>query len=343
MSQSPGADPRVARWALAAARQLEAGACLKTVAEGGLEILGGSYALAYWINRTGEDLECLAAVGVDDPEILRLELSVLDAGLIRHLAPAGATLLTNAGSLLHAGGTVGVQPLGPALLLPLTGGGSQVGVLLIIARAGETFAADTVASAAVFKNEVDPALANLRLIQSLKDLVIRDDTADCFNRRYFDHMLQDEIERARRFRSRLGLIFLDMDNLKDVNTLHGHAAGSRVLYEASVRVSRCIRSIDRLFRYGGDEFVVLLPNTAIHGAREVAERILREIACSPFEVKKGVFTPLTASAGVACYPEHGHGGREVVEAADAAMREIKELGKNAIGVAPTPPNPSPQE
>jgi diguanylate cyclase (GGDEF)-like protein len=141
------------------------------------------------------------------------------------------------------------------------------------------------------------------------------------------------VERARRFGGCFAVIFIDMDNLKDVNTRHGHAAGSRVLYEASVRMTRSVRSIDRLFRYGGDEFVVLLPGTGTQGGSEVAERIRRELAKSPFLVASGAHVNLTASFGVASWPGHGETGRQIVETADTAMREVKEGGKDGIAVA----------
>ncbi|HNX19694.1 MAG TPA: GGDEF domain-containing protein, partial [Acidobacteriota bacterium] len=184
--------------------------------------------------------------------------------------------------------------------------------------------------------EAAPALDNLRTVASLRELVIRDDTADCYNRRYLDHTLEDEVERARRFGGRLAVIFLDMDNLKEVNTAHGHAAGSRVLYEASVRIGASIRSIDKLFRYGGDEFVIILPGTGLDGAREVAERVRRELADFPFTLPSGVQAAVSASSGIAAWPEHGPAGRAVVAAADNAMRAVKFRGKNSVGMAPAP-------
>lgn len=336
MNEGPG-EARILAAALAATRRLEAEGCLEALAAGGHALLGGSFALAYLAGATGDDLLCLAAAGSADPGRLRKELGVLDAGLIRHLAPSGPALLPDAEVLLPTGEIEGIPPLGQALLVPLRSASGVVGLLLAIARRGEVFAAGAGATAARLVEELAPALENLRTVAALRELVIRDDTADCYNRRYLDHSLEDEVERARRFGGRLALIFLDMDNLKDVNTHHGHGAGSRVLYEASVRISRSIRSINQLFRYGGDEFVVLLPGTGLSGAREVAERVRREVASRPFELPSGARAQITASAGVSAWPEHGPSARRLVEAADAAMRGIKHGSKNAVSVAPVAP------
>ncbi len=333
---------RLLRVALQAARRLDAEGCLEAAAKGALEHVGGTFALAYQFDANGDDLRVAAAQGADGVAALRRELEVLDAGLVIHLAQGGPATLDSAEILLPTGRPDGVPELGGGLLVPLRSSAGLAGLLLLLARRGEPVAAegaDALGAAQELVRELVPALDNVRAVASLRDLVIRDDTADCYNRRYLDHMLEDEVERARRFAGELSLIFLDMDNLKDVNTHHGHAAGSRVLYEASVRIGRSIRSIDRLFRYGGDEFVVLLPGTSLAGAREAAERVRRELAVRPFELPSGAVVKLTASAGVASWPMHGPSGRLVVEAADTSMRAVKNEGKNAVGVAPPPAFP----
>jgi len=252
---------------------------------------------------------------------------------VRHLAPGGPALIDDAEVLLPTGEQEGLPSLGAALVVPLASAAGAVGLLVTIAARGELLAAEALRLAAELARELGPALDNLRSVESLRDLAIRDDTADCFNRRYLDQSLDDEVERCRRFGGGFALIFLDMDNLKDVNTTHGHAAGSRVLYEASVRMARSIRSIDRLYRYGGDEFVIILPGTSLEGAQEVADRIRRELSRSAYQVTESGSVRLSASAGVAAWPEHGPSARSVIEAGDGAMRLVKDAGKNGVGVA----------
>ncbi len=289
------------------------------------------------LSADGQDYECAAAAGEGPIGALREALEAIDAGLVRHLAPTRAARLDRAEALLPDAERATTLPaLGEALLVPLDASTGRAGLLLALCAEGPGFPPGTEERAEALADELVPALDNLRTVDSLRELVIRDDTADCFNRRYLDQTLEDEAARARRFGGRFAVIFLDMDNLKDVNTHHGHAAGSRVLYEASVRISRSVRSIDRLFRYGGDEFVALLPGTGLEGALEVAERVRRELAATAFEVPSGASVFLTASTGVAAWPEHGPSGRRVVEAADGAMRRVKKAGKDGVAAAPLP-------
>jgi len=181
-----------------------------------------------------------------------------------------------------------------------------------------------------------PAVDNALRVLSMRDLVIKDDTAQCFNRRHFEESLPEELARSSRYRSPLSLIFLDMDNLKEVNTLHGHAMGSQTLYEVSVRVRSKIRKFDKLFRFGGDEFCIVLPETEWHGALEVAERVRDAISTKPFlvrEVNEGKGVSMSASLGIASFPLHARSRATLIQRADRAMQKIKKTTKNAIGIS----------
>jgi len=181
-----------------------------------------------------------------------------------------------------------------------------------------------------------PAVDNALRVLSMRDLVIKDDTAHCFNRRHFEESLPEELARASRYRSPVSLIFLDMDNLKEVNTRHGHAMGSQTLYEVSVRVRSKIRKFDKLFRFGGDEFCIVLPETEWHGALEVAERVRDAISNKPFlvrEVNDGKGVNMSASLGIASFPLHARSRATLIQRADRAMQKIKKSTKNAIGIS----------
>jgi len=181
-----------------------------------------------------------------------------------------------------------------------------------------------------------PALANAVQVAAVKKLVILDDTSQCFNRRHFEESLPEELSRAKRFNSYLSLIFFDLDNLKQVNSRHGHSMGSRTLFEVSLRVRSRVRKFDKLFRFGGDEFVILLPETEWHGALEVAERVRESIAGNRFLVGK-ISEPegikMTASFGIASYPLHARTKEDMVQRADRAMQRIKTGTKNSIAIA----------
>lgn len=329
-------DDRLKAVVLDATRELSPEPCLQALARGTRGWVGNLAVFVYRLSANGDDL---VLVGFDaDPSALGLcePLAILDAGLIRQTATPSPVLLKDAGALLPTGETGSIPELGEALLVPLFATPGIDGLLLLVFAPEVGVALETSERAAQLATEMTPAFDNLRTVEALRDLAIRDDTADCFNRRHLDRSIDDETERARRFDGRFGLIFVDMDNLKEVNTRFGHGAGSRALYEASVRMRRCVRSIDQLFRYGGDEFVILLPGTSLEGSREVAERVRREIAFKPFDMPGGQGLELTASTGVAAWPEHGPEARSVLEAGDAAMRRVKAAGKNAVGVAQLP-------
>jgi diguanylate cyclase (GGDEF)-like protein len=183
--------------------------------------------------------------------------------------------------------------------------------------------------------EARAAISNGVRVRAIQELVIQDDTANCFNRRYFEEFLADELARASRFRSPLSLIFFDMDNLKAVNSSLGHSMGSRTLFEVSGRVGTRIRKFDKLFRFGGDEFCIVLPETEWHGALEVAERVRESIAGKPLLLKEtgGKGVRMTASFGIASYPLHAQTKEALIQRADRAMQRIKTGTKNSIAIA----------
>lgn len=195
---------------------------------------------------------------------------------------------------------------------------------------------DAAASLTELAVRVRPAVANAMQVRAIRELTIKDDTASCFNRRYFEEFILEEMSRANRFKTPMSLIFFDMDNLKAVNTKLGHGAGSRTLLEVSERVRGKIRKFDKLFRFGGDEFCIVLPETEWHGATEVAERVRDAISGRPFLIAmRGVEggQPMTASFGIASFPLHARTKEELVQRADRAMQAIKTTTKNAVATA----------
>jgi len=221
-----------------------------------------------------------------------------------------------------------------SLVFPLASSrGRLVGLVLVLLDARP--AADRIALLERLCELTRPAVDNALRMLSMLDLVIKDDTAQCFNRRHFEECLPEELARAGRYRSPLSLIFLDMDNLKEVNTHYGHAMGSQTLHEVSVRVRSKIRKFDKLFRFGGDEFCIVLPETEWHGAMEVAERVRDAIFSKPFllrELGDGKGIRMSASLGIASFPLHARTQSALIQRADRAMQRVKKTTKNAIGI-----------
>jgi diguanylate cyclase (GGDEF)-like protein len=189
-----------------------------------------------------------------------------------------------------------------------------------------------VREAIAFGRSATPHLRVVQLLGTYRELMIRDDQTQSFNRRYFESFLEEEFIRAKRYGSSLSLIFVDLDDLKRVNEDHGHSMGSQAIRHVADRMMPLIRTVDKLFRYGGDEFCVVLPETGWKGALEVAERLRTSLEAVPFLQDVGG-VELTASFGVASFPEHASSREGLVRAADEAMYRIKQSGKNSISVA----------
>ncbi len=221
------------------------------------------------------------------------------------------------------------------LALPIHAGTRPVGGILLAKtfQVPGNFTQNTVQVLQTFASDLGPVLRNALLQVQTQELNFKDDLTDAYNRRYFEHFLPEEIRRSERFGARLSIIFVDLDDLKTVNEKYGHMMGSKTLQEVAHRMILAVRGSDRVVRYGGDEFCVILPETDTPGALQVAERLRAEIASRPFLTGDGLDVHLTASFGVATYPTHGLTKEELVQAADRAMYEVKSTTKNGIRVA----------
>jgi diguanylate cyclase (GGDEF)-like protein len=149
-------------------------------------------------------------------------------------------------------------------------------------------------------------------------------------------VLRRETKRASRSGRPLSLLFIDLDGFKAVNDTHGHLFGSRALVEAAAVIRQSARETDVVSRFGGDEFALVLPDTGGEGAFAVGERIRERIAAHKFLAGDGLDIHLTASVGVATLPDVAASAEELVQAADKAMYQVKETGKNGIVAAIAP-------
>lgn len=179
------------------------------------------------------------------------------------------------------------------------------------------------------------ALENARLYQSARELSLTDDLTGLGNYRYFCDLLDKEIERAIRHSTPLTLVMLDSDHLKYINDKYGHAIGDTHLIHLADTMRAVARKSDILARYAGDEFMIILPNTAGADGLVLAERLRAEMERTPLMVDG---TPVTAtiSLGVASMPQSGGSVDALVRAADAAMHEAKRQGKNRVMEARCP-------
>ena len=177
------------------------------------------------------------------------------------------------------------------------------------------------------------ALANAVRIAEAERLSQTDDLTKLHNARYMRQFLLNEIRRARRYGTSVAALFLDLDDFKKVNDRHGHLVGSHVLMEVAAVILLSVRDTDAVARYGGDEFVVVLPDTGIELAGVVAERIRGKISKYEFTGGKRLQLSLTASFGVATFPFHASSPQQLVACADTAMYEAKAANKNCVRFA----------
>jgi diguanylate cyclase (GGDEF)-like protein len=219
------------------------------------------------------------------------------------------------------------------LCAPLISRGRTIGVVQVINRLDGQF---TKADLEMLLTLVDPcaiAIENAILFQRTEQLTITDDLTRLFNSRYLNLYISREIKRCKRHGIPLSVIFLDLDGFKGVNDQYGHLAGSRTLTEVGGILVEAVRESDILARYGGDEFVVVLPETPPSGALVIAERIRRAIEAHTFLQDQGLEARISASFGISSYPDHALTPEGLIQKADQAMYRVKERDKNGIEVA----------
>lgn len=171
---------------------------------------------------------------------------------------------------------------------------------------------------------------------TLRQEAFRDDLTEAYNRRYMERHIEEELERARRYDRPFSILFMDLDHLKNVNEAYGHLCGSKVLTEVAALVLKHLRRSDKIFRFGGDEFVVTLPETDRRGALKVANRLRDAVKEHRFLVSEGAVVQLTASFGLATFPQDGMGTDQLLRHADQAMYLIKSTSRDGVGVKDLP-------
>ncbi len=166
-----------------------------------------------------------------------------------------------------------------------------------------------------------------KMLEKLKELSITDDLTKLYNSRYFYQQLQNEIKRFYRYRHDLGLLMIDIDHFKYYNDTFGHLEGDKILFKIAGLIGSCLRAMDSAYRYGGEEFTVILPESGLDAALIVAERILRTVRTSCVDPDNG--SKITVSIGVSEYTD-GESMNDFIRRTDKAMYMAKEKGRNCI-------------
>src|SRR5271155_5447353 len=177
------------------------------------------------------------------------------------------------------------------------------------------------------------AIENARHVQRIHELTITDDCTTLYNARHLNFMLDTEIYRSHRYAFEFSLIFIDLDHFKMVNDTHGHLVGSKLLGEIGEAVKEKCRLIDLAFRYGGDEFVLLLPQTSKENALGVAHRLHKLIRETVWLKQESLNIQISASIGVASYPTDSRTKAELLHLADEAMYLVKNTSRDSVAAA----------
>ena len=218
---------------------------------------------------------------------------------------------------------------GPALFVPLRVREQSPGYLAAFRRRGaEPFEPGDARMLSLLAAWTAVALETLRLAHNVEKLAVTDDLTQVYNYRFLKGALRREIKRAGRYHQDLGLLMIDVDNLKGYNDRHGHLRGSFLLREMAGLFATHVRSWDLVAKYGGDEFTVILPQTDVAGALAAGERLRRAVEEHRFPLARP--GQITVSIGVAAFPGDGQTTSALIETADRALYVAKQQGRNRV-------------
>jgi diguanylate cyclase (GGDEF)-like protein/putative nucleotidyltransferase with HDIG domain len=218
-----------------------------------------------------------------------------------------------------------VQNSGFGLVHPISSRGNLIGLLgLGRKKNGKLYGHDDIELVSSVANQTGIIIENAQLYTQATTRANTDELTGLYNHRHFHERLEQEIARASRYGAAFSLIILDIDLFKAYNDIHGHLAGDQMLRRISQAIQDSIREFDLAFRYGGEEFAVMLPETRLDDAFKVAERIRKTI-----EAKTSFRDiPVTASLGIASWPNDGVMKEEIIQRADSALYRAKQTGRN---------------
>lgn len=272
----------------------------------------------------------------EDPMLRDLQVDLARYPEIRQALDTGETLLVRDALSDPLFQGVGAVSTTSALVLPFSLRGEQAGIFYLRTGEGDPplgepdlrFAKQVIDAAVAAIEKAFDLEAALRREGHMRRLVETDSLTGLYNRRALMDHLSQEVERAMRYGTVLTCVMIDLDRFKDTNDAHGHQAGDRILKQFADLLRREQRAVDVVGRYGGEEFVVLLPETGQSGARLFAERIIRRVGNTNFG-DEATPIPLTISVGLATFPDdHTVDGESLLRVADRNLLRAKADGRN---------------
>ncbi len=220
-----------------------------------------------------------------------------------------------------------------SLCLPMMGQGEILGLFYLYSDHPDSLDENKRQLAQTVSEQVSLAITNLQLREKLQNQSICDPLTGLYNRRYLEESLVQEIHRAQRHQHSVGVMMIDIDHFKRFNDTFGHDGGDAVLTEVGKLLKANLRGSDIACRYGGEEMTLILPEASLEHTYKRAEEIRQLIKQINIEYKRQSLGTITASLGVACFPQHGITGDTVIKSADSALYQAKKQGRDQVVVA----------
>jgi diguanylate cyclase (GGDEF)-like protein/PAS domain S-box-containing protein len=290
--------------------------------------------ILYLVARETGEIRIRATTGYKDPRIQKFALTRSSDHVTQAVREAKPILIASLPAKPAAAGREGdpQEQTNPSVIIaPMILENQVFGALSLESSQEAAFTEDDLALLVTFAATATAAIRNTQLYAETQRLAITDALTGVYNRRGFNEIGQRELERAFRYNRPLTLVMLDIDNLKQVNDAYGHPAGDQVLRTLVQRCAKNVRSMDILGRYGGDEFMILLPETDLFTASNVAERIRQVVSGTPVQIDDHLI-PVSISLGIVKAGTHIPDMNTFLEKADAVLYAAKQKGRNRTEV-----------
>ena len=284
------------------------------------------------LDESRNELYYAVAGGNNESELRDLRVKVGE-GIAGWVAENGETLIvpeTEDDPRLRQALAAGRSIVRSVIAMPLRGRKGVQGVIEILNPRASHMSDYTIAFLHILCDHAAIAIENARDVARIQQLTITDDTTGLYNVRHLYSVLEQELERGRGTGKPVSLAFIDLDRFKLVNDVHGHLIGSELLGRVGARLKQLSRAGDKCFRYGGDEFVVMMPQTSAADALMIATTLHQELINTRFHMSNGLELTASASVGLATCPPESPAVHAIIGTADARMYAVKSNGRGKV-------------
>ncbi len=284
------------------------------------------------LDEASQELYYALAAGGEEAALCDLRVKVGE-GVAGWVVEHGETLIvpeTQADPRLKKEHAVAPRKVRSVIAIPLRGRKGTHGVIEIFNPRAAQMTDYTIAFLHILADHAAIAIENARDVTRIQQLTITDDVTGLYNVRHLYEILGRELEHCGQLGKPVSIAFLDLDRFKQVNDKHGHLVGSELLAQAGQRLQKLSRKQDWCFRYGGDEFVILMPKTGAKAALAQAGELLRALMETKFRMKSGIDLKVSASVGLATAPADGKTVHTMIGAADMRMYAVKSNGRGQV-------------